>query len=952
MAKKEKTKVVAAKIPKELKGKKLVQEQANVDYEELIPPSIENDELRMDEMNSIDIPDDFEPETMVVSMDDEGEIIVSEGPNALEEANEPDFYDNLVLNLAGDVLEELGTQINSYYDEDAESRSKRDEQQDDGLRQMGLDPSVTPSGANFEGASRVIHPVLSQAAVEFAGRMIKELCPPSGVVKANIIGAPSSKKIDEAHRKVGFMNTFISEIMPYRSVSQQTYSQLPIGGSQFMKIWHDEYLKRPTCEFLPIDSVFIPFHANDFYTASRVTVQMHISQVEYHRRIKSGLYFDDEYLSEIEPNSIMPAKRIGSGNLDKYHSESKQTRDKIEGKEDINQSDDGFTLLEVYTYLNLKQDDLTSGEYAPYIVTVKLENKQVISIYRNWDIKDTKKQKLDWIVKYDFIQWAGTYGLSICQLAGNLSVAATGALRALLDSAHVNNMPVALGLKGLKMVGQSPDINIGSITFFEGPNGLDDDIKKCFMPLPFNPPSPVLFSLLEWLTNAASQLVKTPDTVLQGMGDRTPANTTLAMIEQSSTTQSAIMTNLHFSQKKAFEIIGRLLRDHWDPAGYPDWLVEDYKANATLFEHTRDVIPVSDPNIFTEVQRYAQLEAVMKLAQSAQSGQFNMVEIYRRVLQLIKIPNPEMLLNVPQETTKSNAVAENMAIFLGQPVQVYADQDHVAHLEEHIRFSSNRLYGANQFFNSNMVPMSDHIKHHMIYYYAQTFRQQLKNEQGIEVDVREGKNFIYDKQLAAAGTAVYANIEQVLSPLLQTAQQVLTNLQQMQQQQSQQNMNPDQIKLQIEQTKLQSMQATAQGQQQVNQLKQNEVQGKLQIEQAKLQNDVQIEQMKDATENKRLAVDYDIAELQAKSDKEQNDADMQIEVLRLKKEHMESMTQLQIEHERAMVDLRQAALQKGHELGTDAAKHQHGLQHDMRKHEMSVEKDKAVAKGRPAKRSE
>lgn len=928
-------------------------------YDSTLPEVVFENLKKEESINEVFQEPGFLPEDKIIVEEDD-EIVLFEGPDALEEATDPTFDDNLAETLSDKFLSNMVTTLIQSYEDDKKGREKRDVQQSDTMRKAGLDPDASSPGAEMEGSATVNHPALKKACVEFAARSSRELCPPSGAVKSKIIGEATSKKINEAQRKCAFLNELVTVLMPYRNVLQQSLSQVPIGGSQYIKFWHDPYLRRPNCEFLPIDNVYFPAECNDFYTAERVTIQMDISAVEYWRRIKEGVYYDPEYTEESEQkdkdydensadNQLVPQSLSNAMKRSEERSRSERLSDKVEGVDkDLNQ-DEGYSILEMYVYLKINDDSYSDGEYSPYIVIMRQESEQIIGIYRNWDIEDKKKHKLDWIAEFYFIPWRGAYKLGLGALIGDLNSAATGALRGLLDSAHINNVATGLYRKGFGTAGQSPDIQIGRLNAIDGANGMDDDIRKSVMMSPFNPPSPVLFQLLEFLTDQSERVIKVPDGTLNAMGDRTPANTTLAMIEQSSTTQSAIHSNLHFSQMRCFEIICRILYKHFDKDGYPEWLIDDLKINGQLFADTRDIVPVSDPNIFTEVQRYAQLDKMFELAEKF-PGKINQDELLKRSLQQIKIPQPDLLLNLPTAVSKCNAVAENAAVMMGDAIEVYPDQNHLDHLYTHLEFLKSPIFGQNAAINSNNVQMIQHCKSHLMYFYAQVYQQQIKNR--IEVDKYKDKYNVfgdedvgdYDDIIRDVTPSVMQFITEKLGPYLKDAEQVLSQLMKMQQEQQQQNMSPEHIKLQIERAKLQQAQASAQSEQQKNQIAAQESQGKMQLEQQKVANQAQTEQMRSSIEQMKAQSADKIAQLQYQAQHEEAQSGVAIEQLRLEQQRMDALNKLKIEVLKHREEQQSENLRYGHELGLQVAEHRAEIEADREKHRLQLESDEKVSK--------
>jgi hypothetical protein len=647
-----------------------------------------------------------------------------------------------------------------------------------------------------------------------------------------------------------------------------------------------------------------------------------MGEVEYWRRVKSGVYFDEEYDVDTTDNA--------SGEVDGNESKTEMTNNVIEGKSRQNPGDldRNQDLLEIYTFLMIDDDPYSNGEYAPYIVTIKEATNEIVGLYRNWHKDDKRRQKLDYIAKFDFIPWRGAVGIGLGQIIGSLSVGATGALRALLDSAHINNIPTALGMKGLKMAGQSADINVGQITYLEGPASLDGDIRKWMMPLPFNPPSPVLFQLLEWLTNAAGKLIKMPDGGLEQMGDRTPASTSLAIIEQNSMTQSAIHRRLHYSQAKCFDIVSRLLADYFDPEGYPEEIVNDYGVNNKLFLNTADIIPVSDPNIFTEAQRYAQIQALSGLKAQYQ-GLINDAEVLRRTLKALKIPDPETLMNVPNQVSRANPIAENMTCFLGNSIAVFPEQDHLAHIKIHAKFLQDPAYGANPLFSQGVPALTEHMKQHLLYFYAQTYQTLMdaeKEDTSVNLLAKKHTEQNFDDELLSISDAAEAYMHQQLQEFAPLLQQIMQ--QQQQAQQAAQAQDPNMAKIALEQ---QELQQDSQQQQAENQLAQQ----KLQLEAQEMQQEGALKQQQMELQAKTATMAA-VSKHQAMMDevqisKDRNRADVELEQLRIKIEEIKAMASIkstneQFEHSQWSQILKH--IEHMDKLSNDMTKHESQLEHD------------------------
>ena len=649
---------------------------------------------------------DVEP-TFEVEEQADGSAIVN-SPEDDETYESPEFGANLAEVLDSTFLASLGVDQAELIESDRRSREPRDKQQAEGIKRTGLGKDA-PGGATFEGSSKAVHPMLAKGCVDFASRAIKELFPSTGPCKTQIIGESDDAKLDKAERKKTYMNwQLTTRIAEQRAEFERLLSQLPLGGSQYKRWWWDNELERPRTETVFIDDVFMPYSCSDFYTAYRVTHRQWVAKDEYEKRIDTGLYRD---LNISVPNA---------GWSDK--SESKKASDKVEGVEEDDTAYNDEGLREIYmSYVDLaiEEDDMTGGATAPYILHIENDTQKVLGLYRNWAEVDEKFAKKHWMVEYTFIPWRGGPGVGLFHLIGSLSSGGTGALRALLDSAHIQNFPGGLKLKGGRTAGQSIQVNATELAEIDAPAGVDD-IRKMVMPFPFAGPSPVLFNLLEWLTQQAEGVISTAsEAISQGSADM-PVGTALALIEHGSVNFSAIHARCHASLKKELEILHRLDAENMTD----EETVEELGSLVVTrqdFQGPLDIIPVSDPNIFSEAQRYAQLQAVMQLSANPAFARFFKADrLLQRSLRLLQIPSPEDLADLPKDAKRLGALDENYLVCSPEPapLKVYQEQDDVAHLETHLHFLVSPIFGANPLIGSVAFgAMMPHIKDHLMSFY-------------------------------------------------------------------------------------------------------------------------------------------------------------------------------------------------------------------------------------------
>ena len=771
-------------------------------------------------------------------------------------AGESDFYENLADGVIPEPeLNRLSSRFLDLISKDKDARKKRDEQYDEGLRRTGLGDDA-PGGADFEGASKVVHPLLTEACVDFAARAMKEIFPPNGPAKDFVPGKPTEKKLEKARRKTELLNWQMTVQCPeVRAELEQLMTQVPLGGAQYLKLGWDEAKNRPNFLFTAIDDMYLPFAATNFYTSQRKTHVQYLTQLDYENRVKNGMYRD----IDLAPAGMEPEMSVAA-----------KSNDRIEGREQTSFNEDGLRIVyEIYAIADVEGDGA-----APYIISIDKPSGKVLSIYRNWDEEDEHKEELQWFVEFPFIPWRGAYPIGLPHMIGGLSGAATGALRALLDSAHINNSQTMLKLKGGTAGGQSLSIQPTQTIEIEG--GLNvDDVRKLAMPLPYNPPSPVLFSLLGFLVEAGKGVVRTAMEDIADGNPNAPVGTTLAKIEQGMVVFSSIHARLHDAMGRMLRILHRLNGMYLDDERL-EFEAGEELATRRDFEGPLDVVPVSDPNIFSEAQRFAQVQAVAQRAQMLPQL-YNVRKVEERILETLKVPNPKDLLLPPIEPKEQNAVNENAAATIGRPVTAFPEQDHIAHLKTHLAYMMSPTFGMNPLIAPTYIPvMLNHIKEHVsLWYVASVFNisneamggedlGDIMKEMGKDAEGRKA----LDQMLAEAASAVVVRGGEIFSELPQVVQQAQQVMQQfapqpvqdprvaLEQQKMQADMQRAQQEMAMEAQKAQAQMQIENQRMQVDAMQEQQ---NNQIDMAELQARIQIEQQRQQAEDARKA-----AELQAR----------------------------------------------------------------------------------------
>jgi hypothetical protein len=640
--------------------------------------------------------DDLEIE---VGIEDEGELM-PDGVELMDEENlevEAEPYDhgaNLAEVLDDSVLGELSSDLQSKVREDLESREDWEEAIAKGLGLLGI--NYEDRSAPFLGASGVTHPLLSEAVTQFQAQAYKEMLPSDGPIKTKILGTPTKETEDQARRVQDFMNYQITEIMEeYDPDTDQMLFYLPLTGSTFKKVYFDETKQRAVSKFVPAEDMLVPYSASDLRTAERVTHVVRMTYNDIRKLQVAGVYRDVE-ISETDDSEDEGA---------------------IQGRADEllglrpNYSDDSYTLYECHVDLDLEGFEDTdmegnpSGIMLPYIVTIDQSSGKVLSISRNFREEDTLKRKRQHFVHFKFLPGFGFYGFGLLHTIGGLSRAATSILRQLIDAGTLSNLPAGFKARGVRIRNDDEPLNPGEFRDIDVPGG---DLKNSIIPLPYKEPSATLAQLLGVVVDSGKSFAQVADAKIADMNSQAPVGTTVALIEQGSKIISAIHKRLHYAQKQEFRMLGEIFSENPVPYPYfvgnvpPETMQKD-------FDGRIDILPVSDPNIFSMAQRLSLAQTQLQMAQAA-PDLHNLREAYRRMYDALNIKNIDAILPEPQEPQPVDPATENGNALKGMPVQAFPQQDHEAHVRAHIPFLANPASQANP---QGYLMLHAHVQEHV-----------------------------------------------------------------------------------------------------------------------------------------------------------------------------------------------------------------------------------------------
>jgi hypothetical protein len=617
------------------------------------------------------------------------------GEEGLEIEAEPyDHGANLAEVLDDSVLGELSSDIQSKFREDLESREDWEEAIAKGLGLLGI--NYEDRSEPFLGASGVTHPLLSEAVTQFQAQSYKEMLPSGGPVKTQVLGTPTKETEAQAQRVEDFMNYQITEIMEeYDPDTDQMLFYLPLTGSTFKKVYFDETKQRAVSKFVPAEDMVVPYSASDLRTAERVTHVVRMSTNDIRKLQVAGVYRDVEL------------------------SESGDSEDEgaIQGRADEllglrpNYSDDSYTLLECHIDLDLEGFEDTNmegnltGVMLPYIVTIDQGSGKVLSISRNFREQDTLKRKRQYFTHFKFLPGFGFYGFGLLHTIGGLSRAATSILRQLIDAGTLSNLPAGFKARGVRIRNDDQPLNPGEFRDIDVPGG---DLKNSIIPLPYKEPSATLAQLLGVVVDSGRRFAQVADAKVADMNSNAPVGTTVALIEQGSKIISAIHKRLHYAQKQEFRMLAEIFSEN--PVPYPYFVGEmPPETMQKDFDGRIDILPVSDPNIFSMAQRLSLAQTQLQLAQAAPDIH-NTHEAYRRMYDALDIKNIDAILPQPQQPQPIDPGTENGNGMKGMPLQAFQQQDHEAHVRAHVTFLANPAVQSNP---QGYIMLQAHVQEHV-----------------------------------------------------------------------------------------------------------------------------------------------------------------------------------------------------------------------------------------------
>ena len=722
------------------------------------------------------------PEGIEIEAEEDGGVTVDFDPMAMVGLDDGDFYRNLAEELDDRELGRLSSELLGEFDANKSSRSEWEDAYSKGLELLGY--NYEERTMPFRGATGVTHPLLAEAATQFQAQAFNELLPPSGPVRTQIIGEKTRENEAQAYRVKEFMNYYITNVMEeYTPEFDQMLFYLPLAGSTFKKVYYDEAIDRAVSKFVPAEDIVVPYGASDLDSCENITQVVKMTLNDLRIRQVMGFYRDIP---------VIPAQ----GAEDEITGEI----NKLDGVEPSNLDYD-CTLLECHVNLDLEgfedtgEDGEPTGIKVPYIVTISEDSGQVLSIRRNFKEEDDVKKKIQYFVHYKFLPGFGFYGLGLIHTIGGLSRTATAALRQLIDAGTLSNLPAGFKARGLRVRDDEEPLQPGEFRDVDAPGGA---IRDSLMPLPFKGPDTTLFQLLGFVVEAGRRFATITDMKVGDGNQQAAVGTTVALLEQGSRVMSAVHKRLHYGMRQEFKLLARVMSEYL-PQEYPYAVMGGDRAIMQRdFDDRIDVVPVSNPNSFSQAQRISLAQAQLQMAMQAPQIH-DLHEAYRRMYEALGVNDVDKILIAPSsdDPIPKDPAQENIDALDSVQLKVFEGQDHDAHIMTHLTFGTS---GTLQALPQSAISLQKHVMEHVKVKSQELATAQLLQQTGGQ-PLTADMELELEAMVAQINAQEFAKLKQLTAQI--TGQNQGDPLVQLKQQELQLDAQKQQAELQMDQAELQ-----------------------------------------------------------------------------------------------------------------------------------------------------
>ena len=726
---------------------------------------------------AVEMEDELPPDIDIEFDAETGAVVVNIGA----EDDDVAFDSNLAEVIDRDVLQSISSDLMSLFDADKSSRKEWEEQYGKGMKMLGF--TFEERTKPFKGACGVQHPLLTESIVQFQAQALKELMPAGGPVRTQVLGKETREKLMQADRVRDFMNYQITTVMEeYTPDFDQLLFYVGFGGSAFKKVYFDETKGRMVSALVLPDNLYIPYTGSSVMSeCQRITHRVPMSTNDYRKAVIRGQYLDTAQMTtEAETGQSTIKKEV----------------DRTTGVVPTGVEEE-ICLLEILVDLDIRgfehkdEDGEETGIKLPYVVTIDEISQSVVGVRRNWKEGDPLFNRKQYYVHYLLVQGPGAYGLGFLHLVGGLTKTATSALQQLVDAGTLANLPAGFKAKGARIANDDTPLSPGE---FRDMDAGGAELSASLLPLPYKEPSQTLFALLGFCVDAGRRLASITDMQVGDSNQNAAVGTTIALLEKGSAVMSAIHKRLHYSQRMEFQLLAKGFAEYL-PAEYPyDVPGESRRIKARDFDDRIDVLPVSDPNIFSVAQRITMAQTQLQLAQSAPQ-MHNMYEAYRRMYEAIGVRDIDTILNSQQVDKPKDPASENAQALDGSPLKAFAGQQHDAHIMTHILFGMSPMMGG---MPNVAVTLQKHIFDHI----------RLKAEEEVEAELFKQYGTDPDQLVsslqreAMVAIKVAQGFQEVKALQVQLQGPQTDPLVELKKQELQQSAQRDQAKLQVDQQRL------------------------------------------------------------------------------------------------------------------------------------------------------
>ena len=691
---------------------------------------------------------------------------------------------NLAEVLDSSSLQTLASELVDAFEQDKESRKDWLDVFTKGLELLGIQTEEREEP--FPGATGVHHPLLSEAVTQFQAQAYKELLPSGGPVKTRVMGNESPEAMSQSQRVKEFMNYQITEVMQeYDPEMDSLLFYLPLAGSAFKKVYYDNLLGRATSRLVKAEDLVVAYETTDLETSPRFTHVISMTGNDLKKLQMNGTYRDVQ---------------IGEAGVDLEYNEAKEKIDELQGIEPPLTDYNEYSVLELHVNLELPDID-NYGFAVPYIVTILEDSDEILSIRRNWEQGDELFRKKEYFVHYKFLPGLGFYGFGLIHMIGGLTKSATSILRQLIDAGTLSNLPAGFKARGMRVQGEDQPLRPGEFRDVDVPGGT---IRDALMPLPYKEPSSVLTQLLGVIIDSGRRFASIADMQVGDIGSQQlPVGTTVAMLERGTKVMSAIHKRLHFAQKKEFRLLAGIFSRSLPPVYPYDVPGASREIKAQDFDAKVDIIPVSDPNIFSMAQRVMLAQQELQMAQAAPQIH-DLREAYKRMYEALEVKDIDGILPPVQDIPPRDPISEQQAAMTGQPIKAFEFQNHDAYIAAHSSFLQNPMVAQNQ---TAQMAISANIQEHQAMLYKQQIEQVLGQqlpELGSEIPPEVMNELAL---LAAQATQVVTGQAQAMAQAQQNAQ--MNPIVELKREEIAQKAQSDALKSQVDLAKIESTEAIA-----------------------------------------------------------------------------------------------------------------------------------------------